>query len=135
MRGQTVRLAGPSQRALAHRLIDLAPDRAIVNVQEERRSNAQNAKLWAMLSDVSRANPEGRSLSPEIWKSIFMAEAGFKPIYEPSLDGQSVIHVGYKSSQLNKAEFSDLIEAIYAYGSEHGVKWSEPVPPEYEGRA
>jgi hypothetical protein len=126
MNGQTVRLAGPEQRSFAKELIDKAPDRAIVNIQPERRSNLQNAKMWAMLSDVSRSKPEGREYSPEIWKCLFMAEAGFKPIWEPSLDGQGVVPIGFKSSRLTKAEFGDVIEAIYAYGSEHGVKWSEP---------
>jgi hypothetical protein len=30
-----------------------------------------------------------------------------------------------RTSKLNVKEFSDLIECIYAYGAEHGVKWSE----------
>ena len=130
MTGQTVRLVGPEQRELAVQLVRQAPDRAVVNIQPEKRSNDQNAKMWAMLSDVARAKPEGRSYSTVIWKSLFMAEAGFKPIFEPSLDGQGVVPIGYKSSRLNKAEFSDLIEAIYAYGSQHDVKWSEPVHEE-----
>lgn len=132
MIGQTVRLVGEQQRAFAHELIDKAPERSIVNVRPETRSNEQNAKMWAMLSDVARAQPEGRKYTTEIWKALFMAEAGFKPLFEPSLDGQGVVPIGYKSSRLTKAEFSDVIEAIYAYGSEHGVKWSEP-PPVYEG--
>jgi hypothetical protein len=127
MTGQTVRLVGPEQRRFAKELIDQAPDRAVVNIKPETRSNEQNAKMWAMLSDVSRAKPEGREYTPEIWKALFMAEAGFKPRFEPSLDGKGVVPIGYKSSRLAKAEFRDLIEAIYAYGSEHGVKWTEPV--------
>lgn len=54
---QTVILAGPSQRALAKQLIDRAPYDAIVTVKAATRSNEQNAKLWAMLSDLSRAKP------------------------------------------------------------------------------
>lgn len=127
MIGQTIRLVGPEQRRLAHDLIDKAPDRAIVNIRPETRSNDQNAKMWAMLSDVARAKPEGREYTTEIWKALFMAEAGFKPHFEPSLDGKGVVPIGYKSSRLAKAEFADVIEAIYAYGAEHGVEWSEPV--------
>lgn len=122
MIGQTVRLVGREQRLLAHRLIDAAPDKAIVNIRPETRSNEQNNLMWALLSEISRAKPEGRKYSPEIWKSLFMSEAGFKPIFEPSLDGRGVVPIGYKSSRLAKAEFSELIECIRAYAAEHDVK-------------
>ena len=124
MNGQTIRLFANRQRA--HQLVDAAPDGAVLNIREAARSNDQNAKLWAMLSDVARAKPEGRFLPADIWKSLFMAEAGFKPHFEPSLDGKGVVPTGYKSSRLRKAEFSDLIEAIYAFGAQHDVQWSEP---------
>ena len=122
--GQTLILRGDSQRDLAKHLIDIAPVDAVVNIQEGKRSLGQNAKFWSMVSDIARAKPEGRVYSTTIWRSLLMAEAGFKPLFEPSLDGQGVIPVGYKSSRLTKAEFSDLIEAAMAYGTRHDVKWS-----------
>lgn len=127
MTGQTVRLTTKANRRRVHALVDAAPEGAVVNIRAATRSGEQNAKLWAMLSDVSRAKPEGRELPPEIWKSLFMAEAGFKPRFEPSLDGRGVVPVGYKSSRLTKAEFSELIECIYAFGAQHGVEWTEPM--------
>lgn len=126
MTGQTIRLYADRNRRVAHDLIDKAPNGAIVNIREAKRSDDQNSKMWAMLSDVARAKPEGRSLPTEVWKPLFMSEAGFKPLFEPSLDGRGVVPIGYKSSRLTKAEFGDLIEAIYAYGAEHGVVWTEP---------
>ncbi len=111
-------------------LIEAAPDGAVLNIQEGARTLDQNSKLWACISDVARAKPEGRVYPTHIWKALFMAEAGFKPIFEPSLDGQGVIPIGYKSSRLNKREFADLITAVLAYGDQHGVKWSEPNPYE-----
>ncbi len=125
-KGQTVRLVGDTQRAFAKRLIDAAPTGAVVNIQEAARTDDQNAKMWAMLSDIARAKPDGRVLSTETWKALFMHEAGFQCTFEPSLDGKGVVPLGFKSSRLRKAEFSDLIECIYAFGAEHGVRWSEP---------
>jgi hypothetical protein len=113
-------------RALAHRLIDAAPDGHVCKVSPPKRTSDQNDKMWAMLSDVARAKPQGRNLPPEVWKCLFMSEAGFEARWEPSLDGQGVVHVGFKSSRLNKAQFSELIEAISAFGAEHGVQWSDP---------
>jgi len=75
-RGQTVILRGPSQRALAKRLIDDAPADAVVNVALPKRTTDQNAKMWAMLSDISRACPDGRQHTPETWKQLFMDRHG-----------------------------------------------------------
>jgi hypothetical protein len=125
MNGQTIILSNPVARSQAHRLIDLAPHGAVMNVQEARRTNDQNALMWALLSEIARAKPEGRVLPVETWKALFMHSAGFKCTFEPSLDGQGVVPLGFKSSRLRKAEFSDLIEAIRAYAAEHGVALSD----------
>jgi hypothetical protein len=121
---QTVILRGWNSGVQAKRLIDAAPPGSVVKIEPPKRTEDQNAKLWAMLSDVSRAKPEGRDYPPEIWKSLFMAAAGFTPRFEPSLDGKGVVPIGYKSSRLSKAEFSDLIETIQEYGACHNVQWS-----------
>lgn len=122
--GQTIVISGLRARDAAHRLVSIAPEGAILNIQEARRTNDQNALMWALLSDISRAKPQGRVLPPEIWKCIFMASVGHQCRFEPSLDGNGVVPVGFKSSRLTKAEMGDVIEAIYAFGAEHGVIWS-----------
>lgn len=122
---QVIRLAGQAQRDLAKRLIDSAPPFATVKIEPEKRTTEQSAKMWAMLSDISRAKPLGRSASTDIWKCLFMASIGYKMRFEPALDGDGVIALGYRSSRMSKADMSDMIEAMYAYGSVHGVQWSE----------
>lgn len=121
---QVVHLRGEYQRNLAKSLIDKAPDNAVIKISPERRSDDQNAKMWAMLSDVSRARPEGRRHIPEIWKCIFMAACGHEVAFEQGLDGRP-FPIGFHSSKLTKAQMSDLIEMIYSYGAQHGVKWSD----------
>lgn len=123
-RGQTVILATDAQRQLAKRLIDIAPQGAVVNIQEARRTTEQNAKLWAMLSDVSRAKPEGRMHTPEIWKALFMNACGHAVQFETGLSGQP-FPVGFRSSRLTKREMIDLIDFIGSYGASHGVRWSD----------
>lgn len=124
--GQTVRLVGDTQRRFAQTLVQRAPVGSVVNIREASRSNDQNAKFWAMLSDVSRAKPEGRTHTTEQWKAIFMAACDHSPAFLPDLEGTGFICTGYRSSRLSKAEMSDLIEAIYEYGARMGVVWSEP---------
>lgn len=122
----TIRLAGPSQRQYAHRCIDKAPDGSVARISPPARTLPQNDKMHAMLTDLARAKPDGRALPVHKWKSLCMDLAGQKPEWERSLDGESMVCVGYKSSRLSKEQMSDVITAIYAYGDEHGVVWSEP---------
>lgn len=123
--GQTVILAGDRARQIAHQLVDRAPPYAVLNIQEAKRTLDQNSKWHAMLSDIARAKPEGRVHDVRTWKALLMADADFQPLFERSLDGKGLIHIGFKSSRLRKSEFSDLIEATYAYGALHGVIWSD----------
>lgn len=125
MNGQTIILAGDPQRALAKRLIDLAPQGAVVNVKEAGRTLDQNARMWAMLSDVSRAKPEGRTMTPDVWKSMFLHGLDHTQRFELALDGQGMVPVGFRSSRLTKAQMSNLIEFIYEYGARHDVKFTE----------
>ncbi len=126
---QTVRLLGPTQRALAHRLIDAAPERTVVEFKPEGRTLDQNAKLHAMLSDIARARPEGRCHTPEVWKALAMHACGHAVQFVNGLDGLP-FPIGFRSSRLSKAQMSELIEFLYEFGARHGVPWSEPQPKE-----
>lgn len=125
MAGQTIILRHQAQRDLACSLIAKAPDGAVITISPPKRSTDANAKMWALLSDISRAKPEGRSLVPEVWKALFLQALGHDQRFEQALDGRGVIPVGFRSSRLSKADFSALLEMIYEYGARHGVKWSE----------
>lgn len=125
MTGHTQVLWSPEARARAKRLIDAAPVNAVVTVKPEKRSQDQNAKMWAMLTDVSMAKPECREHIPEVWKELFMHALGYAARFEIGLDGQP-FPCGFKSSRLTKQQMSDLIEFIYEYGARHQIRWTEP---------
>jgi len=124
MNGQTVILSTVRQRSLAKSLIDAAPQGAVVNVKEAKRTVDQNALLWAMLSDVSRAKPEGRTHTPDVWKALFMHALGHETRFEMGLNGEP-FPVGFRSSRLTKDQMADLITFISEYGDRHGVQWSD----------
>jgi hypothetical protein len=124
MAGQTVRLVGKRQRDTAHQLIEVAPDGAVLNIRQATRTTEQNDKMWALLSDISRAKPEGRTKTPEVWKAMFLHALGHAVQFEQGLNGEP-FPVGFRTSRLNKQQMSDLIETIYEYGARHGVEWSE----------
>jgi hypothetical protein len=122
--GQTIILSTDLNRARARRLIDIAPPGCVMNIREATRTGEQNAKMWAMLSDIARAKPQDRTLTTDKWKALFMDAIGIPADWEPGLNG-GVVNVGYRSSRLTKAQMSELIEQMYAFGAEHGVEWSE----------
>lgn len=107
-----------------HRVVDAAPRGSVVTIKPPRRTLDQNAKLWAMLSDISRAKPEGRALTPDVWKSIFLHALDHSIRFEMALDGNGMVPVGFRTSRLSKAQMADLITVIDEYGARHGVEWS-----------
>ena len=123
MTGHTVRLTGAAQREYARRLVMAAPDYAVVTIKPGDRTLDQNSKLWAMLSDVSRAKPEGRKWTPETWKCAFLHSLGHQVQFAEGLDGSGPFPLGFRSSKLNKAQMADLITTIQEYGDRHGVAW------------
>lgn len=123
---QTVILIGQEQRDLAKGLIDCAPAGAVVTVKEATRNADQNALMWALLSDISRAKPDGRQWVPETWKAAFMHSLGHQVKFAEGLDGSGPFPVGFRTSRLSKRQMADLITVIIEYGDRHGVRWSAP---------
>lgn len=123
---QTVILRGLEQRALASRLIAAAPQDAVVTIKEGTRTLDQNAMMWACLSDIARAKPEGRVMSPEMWKAAFMSALGHEIVWQPGIDGSPPFPAGFRTSRMSKSQMADLLTFILAYGDRYGVRWSEP---------
>lgn len=123
---QTVILHGPRQKAEAQRLIALAPAGAIVTIKEATRNLDQNARMWAMLSDVSRAKPEGRRWTTETWKAAFMHSLGHQVQFCEGLDNSGPFPLGFRSSRLTVRQMADLITVIQEYGDRHEVVWTDP---------
>ena len=121
---QTVIIRGQSQRDLAKRLIDAAPIDAIVSVKEATRNDDQNALMWVLLSDISRAKPNGRRHTPDMWKALMMKACGHHVQFLEGLDGEP-FPIGFRSSRLTVRQMADLITFILAYGDENGVTWSQ----------
>jgi len=98
-----------------------------VEFRAAKRSVEQNSKMWAMLTEVSEQSEHGgRRYTPDQWKILFMHACGREVQFLPSLDGSTFIPWGQSSSDLSKREMIDLIECIYAWGTEHGVVFREP---------
>lgn len=102
-----------------------APEGYVITVAEPTRNLEQNAKLWAVLSEIAeQVDWYGKKLSPDNWKDVLSA-ALKKQEAVPGIDGGFVI-LGQRTSQMSKREFSELLELAQAFGASQGVVFNEP---------
>jgi hypothetical protein len=120
-------LVNHNVRLRACEAIMKAPDDYRVEIKPRTRSLDQNARLWAMLTDVANAKPEGRHWTPETWKAAFMHLLGHQVRFCEGLDGSGPFPLGFRSSNLTVRQMSDLMECISEYGARHGVEWTDTV--------
>lgn len=111
-------------RANCKTFLDRCPDGMVVTIQPPKRTLAQNAKMWALLTEIShQVEWYGQFLTPEEWKDVFTASLKRQKVV-PGLEGGFVV-CGMSTSQMSAKDISDLIEVIYAFGAPRGVKFSE----------
>ena len=102
----------------------MAGHRLTLEVRPEKRSDAQNRRLWAMLGEISRqVDWYGQKLTAEEWKHVFSASLAKQKVV-PGLDGGFVV-LGLSTSKMTKGEMSDMQTLMEAFGAEKGVTFSE----------
>lgn len=123
-------------RKLATAWVSSAPHGTRLEFKEAKRTLPQNSRMWAMLTEVARQlSWHGLRLSPDDWKLIFLDALKREVRMVPNLDGNGFVSLGRSSSDLSKAEMSDLMELISAFGSQHGVVFSDPADLQRMGEA
>lgn len=127
---QVFKLVHPTARQMASRACINAPDGYVCEVKEATRTLLQNAKLHAMCRDVAKqALFHGKKRSAQQWKVIFISghavATGLGADIVPGLEGEFV-NIRESSAQMGIKRLNSLIEYVYAYGSENGIKWTEP---------
>lgn len=127
----------------AHRWLDaLSKDPSMVGARvtyhKPRRTLPQNARMWAMLTDIAqqakiRKLRGGRWItvrqSTDDWKLFFLGLLGvereaMRDPYDPDAKTISIDRI--HSSSLSKSEMSDMIELLFAFGARARVQWSDP---------
>jgi len=115
-----------------------------VEIKGPKRSNDQNAAMWAMLGDLAaqlKWQVDGglRLLDAEEWKLVMLdalrRENRDQMKLVPNSDHTGFVNIsGTSSSDLEGAEMHDLLTIIAAFGDQHGVEWSEPKNPKGDNR-
>lgn len=131
MSKQIFRLTNPHARLNAVQAVKQAPEGMICELKPRTRSLDANAKMWAMLGDISKQidwhlNGVAQKLTPEDWKDILSASLNQENRIAQGIRGGFVM-LGQRTSRMSVKEMSELIELMYAFGAEHDVKWSERV--------
>ncbi len=99
-----------------------------LTIKPETRSTAQNRRMWAQLADIAaQVVWHGQKMSAEDWKHILSAALKRTRVC-PGIDGGFVV-LGQSTSQMTRAEMSELQDLIEAFGAQHDVRFSAP---EYE---
>ena len=120
------RLVHETARKSAARECLAAPDGYIVEIKPATRSLEQNAAMWAALSDLSNQTDwHGIKLSPEEFKDLLSAGL-VKSKVVPNIEGNGFVVLGQRTSKMNKREMGDLLDLIFAFGNERGVKFTAP---------
>lgn len=99
-----------------------------ISARKSTRSTEQNNMLWSILTDLSKQLPwpvDGVRglLTPEEWKDILTAGLRKEQRVAAGIDGGWVM-LGQRTSQMTKAELSDLMELAWAFGAQHDIQWS-----------
>ena len=85
------------------------------------RTLDQNAKMWAMLHEISQqVEWHGQNLADTEWKDIFTAALKRQKVV-PGLEGGFVV-LGTSTRRMTKQEMSDLMELMLAFASERDVR-------------
>lgn len=126
MRNRAIRLVSDWHRREAIAQVETTPLGHIVSISAPTRSKMQNARLWAMLNDISKQQPMGRKHTPDDWKAVMMHACGWEISFVEGLDGRP-FPLGFRSSKMTVGQMANLLDFIAAFGNENGIRWSEPV--------
>jgi hypothetical protein len=122
-------VSGQRDRERAAQWALKSPTGTRIEFKAVKRSLPQNDRMWAMLTDVAKQLPwHGQKLRPDDWKLIFLDALKRELRIVPNLDGTGFVNLGRHSSDLSKAEMTELMELISAFGAEHGVVFGDEEP-------
>lgn len=108
-----------------------------VVVGEPTRTLEQNDRMWAVLTDIAEqvewpVDGQMQMLTKEDWKHILTAGLKREARVTQGVGGGFVV-LGARTSKMSTRELYEVIEFAYAFGSEHGVKWTETVEDQSNG--
>lgn len=117
-------------RGNAMKAVEMAPDGYSIAISEPKRSNDQNAKFHAMLTDLSRSPVKwaGKRRSVEEWKALIISGHSVATLSRgeviPGLEGEFVA-IRESSANMTVRRAASLIEYLLAFCVTNGVELFE----------
>lgn len=101
----------------------------VLDIKEPTRTTEQNKKMWPLLKDLSdQVIWFGNKYDSDDWKDLITALVAKSKKQEqrmaPGLDG-GVVMFGQRTSKMNVRQMVEVIEAIYWFGTQQGVQFSD----------
>lgn len=108
----------------------------VLDIKEATRTAIQNRKMWPLLKDLSdQVIWFGNKYDSDDWKDLITALVAKSKKQEqrmaPGLDG-GVVMFGQRTSKMNIRQMVEVIEAIYWFGTQQGVSFSDKSRAEIE---
>lgn len=123
------RLVHSTARQRAIQDVQGAPEGFVVTVSEPTRSLDQNARLHAMLHDISQQSEYmGKRRTIEFWKGLFVSgwqiATNQKPEIVPGLEGE-FINIRISTTSLGVRALGSVMEYVSAWAASNGVRFTE----------
>lgn len=124
---QIFRLVHTEARKNALEAVRTAQDGLTVTIAPSTRTLDQNALIHPVCRAVQfHLESHGSTKrSEDWWRNYFVAKYAGQEVVPDGEGGFIVVNKCKGTSSMNKAEASDFIEWLYAYGSEIGIDWSK----------
>lgn len=101
------------------------PGTMIAFKKHDARSIEQNARMWAMLTEISsQVDWYGEKHTPDEWKDILTASLRSYRVV-PGLNPETRVPLGMRTSSMTRKEMANLLELIEAFGADHSVQFSD----------
>ena len=125
-----LKITGDAARAAACRKVMSAPVGYVVRITPQTRSLDQNARLHAILTDISRqANYLGAQRDLEFWKGLFVSgwaiATGQRPEIDPGLEGE-FIAIRESTASMSGKRLASVMEYVEAWAINEGVRFTAP---------
>lgn len=100
-----------------------------IELSPPKRTLSQNRKMWPLLHDLAvQVVWFGEKYDEEDWKDLVTALVAKTKKQDqrtaPGIGG-GVVMFGQRTSKMRVSQMVDVIETIYWFGTEYGVKFSE----------
>jgi hypothetical protein len=93
--------------------------------EEEINTWEQKKRFHAMVRDIAKQVPwAGEMLDEEDWKRLVLAGAGGQKVVPNPFGHGFVVMNNLRVRNALKMDLSEIIEQLFAFGAEKGVKWT-----------